>query len=56
MFRGRTLRLVQPCPRTERCYEFIILLGLAYVAAGRYLGLGRWWERAPVVRRNPILM
>jgi thiosulfate dehydrogenase [quinone] large subunit len=31
----------------------VALLGLFY--AGRYLGLGHWWERQSVVRRFPIL-
>jgi thiosulfate dehydrogenase (quinone) large subunit len=33
----------------------IVLAGIAYVGAGRYLGLGRWWESTPLVRRFPIL-
>lgn len=33
----------------------IVLGGIAYVSAGRYLGLGRRWERLPIVRRNPVL-
>jgi thiosulfate dehydrogenase [quinone] large subunit len=33
----------------------IVLAGIAYVRAGRYLGLGRWWERTGLVRRFPIL-
>ena len=33
----------------------IALAGIAYVGAGRYLGLGRWWERIDLVRRNPLL-
>ena len=33
----------------------IVLVGIALVGAGRYLGLGRWWERTPFVRRYPIL-
>ena len=39
----------------DHVVEFIILVALAYVAAGRYLGLGRWWERLGIVRRYPIL-
>jgi thiosulfate dehydrogenase (quinone) large subunit len=39
----------------EHVVEFIILIGLAYVGAGRYLGLGRWWERVSIVRRYPVL-
>jgi thiosulfate dehydrogenase [quinone] large subunit len=33
----------------------IALAGIAYVGAGRYFGLGRWWESTPFVRRFPIL-
>jgi thiosulfate dehydrogenase [quinone] large subunit len=33
----------------------IVLAGIAVVGAGRYLGLGRQWERLPIVRRHPIL-
>jgi thiosulfate dehydrogenase [quinone] large subunit len=38
----------------EHVVEFIILIGLAYVGAGRYLGRGRWWERVSIVRRYPV--
>jgi thiosulfate dehydrogenase (quinone) large subunit len=31
----------------------VLLLGL--LAAGRYLGLGRWWETVGIVRRFPVL-
>jgi thiosulfate dehydrogenase [quinone] large subunit len=33
----------------------IVLAGIAYVNAGRYLGLGRWWERTRLVQRYPVL-
>lgn len=33
----------------------IALAGIAYVGGGRYLGLGRQWERIGLVERNPIL-
>jgi thiosulfate dehydrogenase (quinone) large subunit len=33
----------------------IVLAGIAYVGAGRYLGLGRYWERLSLVKRLPIL-
>lgn len=33
----------------------IALAGIAAVSAGRYLGLGRRWERLSLVRRHPIL-
>lgn len=32
----------------------IALAGIAYVGAGRYLGLGRWWERTALARRFPL--
>ena len=33
----------------------IVLVGIAYVGAGRYLGLGRKWERLSFVQKHPIL-
>jgi thiosulfate dehydrogenase [quinone] large subunit len=33
----------------------IVLAGIAYVSAGRYLGLGRWWEGTRLVQRYPVL-
>lgn len=33
----------------------IVLAGIAYVGAGRYLGLGKHWERLSIVRRLSIL-
>jgi len=33
----------------------IVLAGIAYVGAGRYLGLGGWWERTPLARRSWLL-
>lgn len=33
----------------------IVLAGIAYVGAGRFLGLGRWWESTTLVRRFPVL-
>ncbi len=33
----------------------IALAGIAVVSAGRYLGLGRRWERLSIVKRHPIL-
>jgi thiosulfate dehydrogenase (quinone) large subunit len=35
-------------------YAFVLLL-LAEMGAGRWLGLGAWWERQNVVERNPVL-
>jgi thiosulfate dehydrogenase (quinone) large subunit len=33
----------------------VVLAGIAYVGAGRYLGLGRWWETTALARRFPVL-
>ncbi|HEX9817156.1 MAG TPA: hypothetical protein VGB18_09265 [Candidatus Thermoplasmatota archaeon] len=33
----------------------LVLVALAFVHAGRSIGLGAWWERQPIVRRYPIL-
>jgi thiosulfate dehydrogenase [quinone] large subunit len=33
----------------------IVLAGIAYVAAGRYMGLGKYWERVSLLKRYPIL-
>lgn len=39
----------------DHVVEFIVLLGIAYVDAGRYLGFGRRWERTSLARRFPLL-
>jgi thiosulfate dehydrogenase [quinone] large subunit len=39
----------------EHVVYAIVLAGIAYVGAGRYLGLGGWWERTALVQRFPIL-
>lgn len=33
----------------------LVLVGLAYVSAGRYLGLGLRWEKTSLVERFPVL-
>jgi thiosulfate dehydrogenase [quinone] large subunit len=33
----------------------VVLAGIAYVGAGRYFGLGEYWERLSLVKRVPIL-
>ena len=33
----------------------IVLAGIAVVGAGRWLGLGRWWESLDLVKRHPVL-
>ncbi len=39
----------------EHLVYIIVLAGIAYVGAGRYLGLQRRWERLSLVKRFPIL-
>ncbi|MGI8434385.1 MAG: hypothetical protein ACR2LE_06585 [Nocardioidaceae bacterium] len=33
----------------------LVVIVLAAYSAGRYLGLGSWWERTDLVRKHPIL-
>jgi thiosulfate dehydrogenase (quinone) large subunit len=39
----------------DHVIEAIALAGIAYVGAGRYLGLGSWWERIGLVSKYPLL-
>ena len=39
----------------EHIVYVIVLAGIAYVGAGQYLGLGKYWERLSLVKRLPIL-
>lgn len=39
----------------DHVVEFIVLLGLAYVGVGRFLGLGRRWDDTTLVLRYPFL-
>src|SRR5829696_7673700 len=39
----------------EHVIYAIVLAGIAYVGGGRYLGLGRKWERLSLVKRYPVL-
>lgn len=39
----------------EHIVYVIVLAGIAYVGAGRYLGLGKYWERLSLVKRLPFL-
>lgn len=39
----------------EHLIYALALLGVAFTGAGRYLGLGEWWNRLPPVQRLPIL-
>lgn len=39
----------------EHVVYAIALAGIAAVSAGRYLGLGRWWERTWLVAKYPLL-
>lgn len=33
----------------------IVLLGIAFVMPGKWLGLGKWWSEQSIVKRFPIL-
>ncbi|MCF4123642.1 hypothetical protein L1785_22015 [Antribacter sp. KLBMP9083] len=35
--------------------DAVVLVGLAAVAAGHTLGLGRWWAELPMVKKYPVL-
>ena len=35
----------------DHVIEAIVLVGIAYVGAGRYLGFGRWWDELGFVQR-----
>ncbi|HIJ17182.1 MAG TPA: hypothetical protein HA364_05350 [Thermoplasmata archaeon] len=39
----------------EHIIYLIVLLGIAFVQPGKWLGLGEWWSEQPLVRRFPIL-
>jgi len=39
----------------EHLINALVLLGVAFTGAGRYLGLGEWWNRQPVARGSWIL-
>lgn len=39
----------------EHIVYLIVLLGIAVVLPGRWLGLGKWWSEQSIVRRFPIL-
>ncbi len=39
----------------EHIIYMIILLGIAFVQPGKWIGLGRWWSRMPLVQRFAIL-
>ena len=39
----------------EHIVYIVVLIGIAIVGAGRYLGLGKYWERLDVVRKHPFL-
>jgi len=39
----------------EHVVNAVVLAGIAYVGAGRWLGLGSYWARIPFVRKHPIL-
>ncbi|HYI46455.1 MAG TPA: hypothetical protein VE174_13440 [Actinomycetota bacterium] len=33
----------------------VVLIGIAYVGAGRFLGLGNWWRKTNLVQKHPVL-
>lgn len=35
--------------------EAVVLVGIAYVGAGRFLGLGNWWRKTQIVQKYPVL-
>jgi len=39
----------------QHVIQFVVLIGIAFIGAGRYLGLGKAWERVGFVKRHPIL-
>lgn len=39
----------------EHLIYALVLVMLALTAAGRFLGLGSWWESLPLVRKQPAL-
>ena len=39
----------------EHVIYLIVLLGIAFVQPGKWLGLGKWWSEQSLVRRFPIL-
>ena len=39
----------------EHLVFLVVLIGIAYVGAGRYLGSGKAWERVRFVKKHPIL-
>lgn len=54
--RGRLQEVVEAIDGVIRdLRNYIFLGGIAYVGAGRYLGLGRWWESTALVSRFPVL-
>jgi thiosulfate dehydrogenase (quinone) large subunit len=38
----------------EHIIYIVVLAGIAYVGAGRFLGLGNWWRKTALVKRYPI--
>jgi len=39
----------------EHIFYAIALLGMTYVKAGQWLGLGKWWANLDIVKKYPIL-
>ena len=40
----------------EHVIYLIVLLGLVHVRAGRWYGLGKQWEKLPLVKKFPLLV
>ena len=39
----------------DHIIEAVVLIGIAYVGAGRFLGLGNWWRKTSLVKKYPVL-
>ena len=39
----------------DHIIEAVVLVRIAYVGAGRFLGLGNWWRKTELVRKYPVL-
>lgn len=39
----------------EHIVYILVLLALASVGAGQYIGFGNWWKKQPFVKKNSIL-
>jgi thiosulfate dehydrogenase (quinone) large subunit len=39
----------------DHVIEAVVLAGIAYVGAGRFLGFGNWWRKTQIVQKYPVL-